>query len=95
MFQVNFNVSFVQKFTLWQFNIINQEKNSPFTSMIYLLNVVTCHSYHTNCRRVNSFDEFDQGIVVTSPEKVSGGEQISSFLLGDGEKLGMLFIIYI
>ena len=41
------------------------------------------------------FDEFDQGIVVTSPEKVSGGEQISSFLLGDGEKLGMLFIIYI
>jgi hypothetical protein len=34
-------------------------------------------------------------IVVTSPEKVSGGEQISSFLLGDAEKLGMLFIIYI
>ena len=35
------------------------------------------------------------GIVVTSPEKIYGGEQISSFLLGDPENLGMLFIIYI
>ena len=32
---------------------------------------------------------------MTSPEKVSGCEQISSFLLGDAEKLGMLFIINI